>query len=124
MAQSLSETKQNQRRRKVLTASVVWSVFSVFGALLFLLGTTPDRAGPLGITLFFILVFIGLLSLGTILRLWLAQLADSRGQLTVVLIAGASTAALAIGTIELQLGDIILLGLFVLTFSIYWYKLR
>jgi hypothetical protein len=40
------------------------------------------------------------------------------------LVSAAITSALAIGTIQLQIGDILLLALFVVTFSVYWSRLR
>jgi len=91
---------------------------------LLLFGTTPDRAGPLGISLFFILVFLALLIWGQLLRHLIFKQPQGTSLLLIVLSSAGLVIALAIGTIEIQMGDIILLTLFIVTFTLYWAKLR
>lgn len=124
MGKSLTENKQQLQRRRQTVASLLLLIVSLGGLGLLMFGTTPDRVGPLGITLFFILVFLGLSSLGLLIRTALLRREGSTSQLLVILSSAAITGALAIGTIELQIGDIILLSLFVISFALYWTRLR
>jgi len=105
-------------------ASLVLLGLSAGGLSLLLLGTTPDEIGPLGITLFFILGFLTLASLGLLIRSQLLKLTGGASQLFVILSSAAIIGALAISTIELQTGDVVLLSLFVISFSLYWTRLR
>lgn len=124
MNQSLTQSAQDKRRRRLSAVAGVSWLLSLGGLALLLFGSTPDRVGPMGITLFFLLVFISLLAMGTLIRLRFKSGHSGAGQLLIVLLAAAVTSALAINTIELQIGDVILLGLFILTFSVYWTRLR
>jgi len=124
MAESLTETRTKNYKKRTLILISVWLFVSITGLILLLLGTTPDRVGPTGITLFFLLVFASLMATGMLFRQFLAKTGGSASQLFVILASAAITSALAIGTIQLQIGDIILLALFVVTFSVYWSRLR
>ena len=124
MAESLTETRTKKHRKRSLILISIWLFVSITGLILLLLGTTPDRVGPTGITLFFLLIFASIMALGMLLRHFLAKTGGSASQLSVILVSAAITSALAIGTIQLQIGDILLLALFVVTFSVYWSRLR
>ena len=93
----------------------------IFGLIL---STTPDRIGPLGITLFFLTLLLTLVSIGMIIRGTFLRQPSSSSLLLVIISSIAVAGALALNTIELGIGDVILLILFVITFTIYWAKLR
>lgn len=100
------------------------SIVGIIFLILFLLSTTPDRIGPTGITAFFIILLLTLVSIGLTMRLTLLHNPNSSSLLLVIVTSLAITGALALNTIEIGMGEIILLVLFIITFTIYWTKLR
>lgn len=92
--------------------------------VLLLSGTTPDRVGPIGITGFFFTLMLALFCWGMWLRALVLRSPKSTSLLAVILISTLSTGALALNTIDLQLGEIFLLLIFAVTLVIYWTKLR
>lgn len=104
-----------------------WGLASLFlaaAAATLLTNTTPDRVGPIGITVFFLVLMLGLFSSGMWLRSILFKSPKSTSLLAVILLATLSVSALALNTISIQLGEILLLLMFALTLIIYWTKLR
>ena len=92
--------------------------------LALLTGTTPDRVGPIGITVFFLLLSLTLFCLGMWLRSVVLAEPKSTSLLVVILASTLPVGALALNTIDLQIGEIMLLFLFSVTLIIYWTKLR
>lgn len=123
MDYSKTPKPKTEQKTKILPFGL--SVVAGVGIILFmLLGTTPDRIGPLGITVFFIVLLFTLFNFGVMIRNGLLKQPGSSSLLFVIVTSVALTGALALNTIELGVGDVVLLVLFVLTFTVYWTKLR
>lgn len=119
------KTKSTKLTGKTVTTSLVIAALAGVGVILFLLlSTTPDRIGPIGITVFFIILLLTLISIGLLIRNGLLPQPKSASLLLAVVVPICLTGALALNTIELGIGDVVLLVLFVITFTIYWTKLR
>lgn len=116
-------TQEKGRRR----SARYWGLATLLaggGVALLVSGTTPDRLGPVGITGFFLLLVVSLFCLGMWLRALILRTPKSTSLLIVILFASLSVGALALNTIELQVGEIFLLLMFGVTFVVYWTKLR
>lgn len=121
----LSKRKNtNAAKSFSVTRLIVSFMVGVVVLLILVLSTTPDRIGPLGITVFFLVLLLTLINLGLIFRATFMPRAASSSLLLVIVTSLAITGALALNTIEIGLGEIVLLSLFTLTFGIYWTKLR
>lgn len=116
-------TEEKDRRVSARYWGLAGLAVTVVVALL-LSGTTPDRLGPIGITGFFVAVVVGLFCWGMWLRALVLRSPKSTSLLAVILISTLSTGALALNTIDLQVGEIFLLLIFAVTLVIYWTKLR
>ena len=112
-----------------LTALIVWSLVSVVILLLSLLVTNPQAVGPLGVTVWFVLLFMGLGAASTLalytaktfLRLHLTGIARLRYSWRQgLLISGWLTGMLALSSLQ-QLGalDVILLALLLVIVEVY-----
>jgi hypothetical protein len=102
-----------------------WLGLLSLAAIFYLLfGSTPDSVGPIGITIFFFLlcsvIFFGLMWL----RALLFKQPSSLSLLAAALVAILSTGAVALNTIEIQTGEILLLIIFGAMLSIYWLKVK
>lgn len=94
----------------------------MIGILLSLLtGTTPERVGPFGITAFFIIVL--LISVLTV-RL-ITSLFFSRPMSAVLrwVLSFCLTGYLALGTVEVGLGDSVLLLMLIAVSGFYWARI-
>lgn len=89
-----------------------------------LLGTTPDRVGPVGITGLFILLLLLSINLGMLIRSIILDQPSSLSALFVVLLSIGAVALLALNTISVGIGDVFLIAIFVVLFMVYWSKLR
>ncbi len=113
------QDKPSRRRPWFWLGLVCWLGF---GYLLF--NSTPDEAGPIGITIFFLLIATGLFASLMWLRNKLLRQPPPASLLAVLLIAALTTGALALNTIEIQAGEIFLLVVFGAMLCIYWLKVR
>ena len=103
---------------------LIVGLFALASLVFLLLGSTPDKVGPLGITLFFLSVLVALLGIGMFFRATLLNNPKSTSLLAVILISACLVAILALNTIVLSWGDYVLVLLFIATFLLYWVKLR
>ena len=101
----------------VVVAAALVSSLALLGVLL--LGTNPDRVGPIGVTGGFALFFVAILSTLVIIKMLLLRSTDvsARGLITISLIP---TLILALRTLkQLTPIDVTLLLLFAVLFNFY-----
>lgn len=119
---------ENQRRTSTKRKkSRLWfwlSALSLAAVGVMLFNTTPDELGPIGITVFFLLLAATLFNGLMWLRSKIFREPGSTSLLSVILIAVLGTGALALNTIEIQAGEIFLLVVFGALLSLYWLKIR
>jgi hypothetical protein len=112
-----------------LTALMIWSLVSAVVLVLALLVTNPQAVGPLGVTVWFVVLFMGLSAMLTLalytaktfLRLHLTGIARLRYSWRQgLLISSWLTGMLALSSLQ-QLGalDVILLGLLLVIVEVY-----
>lgn len=99
-------------------------LLGLFGLSYILLASTPDNVGPIGITVFFILTGLTLFTLLMWVRARVLSEPTSISLLTAVIISVLSTGALALNTIDIQIGEILLLVIFGAMLCVYWLKVR
>lgn len=97
-------------------------LLSLIGLALVLFGTTPQRIGPFGITLFFLLVLLNLFALTMLLRSIVAP--NSRIVLIIGVVLSLSlVSGLVLNIVNLGVGDVVLLSVLSATVVFYLYRL-
>lgn len=113
---------RNIKSIKTTYALLMFIFIALAVSMLFL--TTPDRAGPVGITTFFISLGLGLFFSLMWLRTMVLKHPTSNSTFAAAITALIIVGALALNTISIGVGEIVLMGLFTVLIITYWLKIR
>lgn len=94
----------------------------LLGVLLF--NTSPDRIGPIGITITFVLLLVLLVSFGMLIIDLISNNPSQNSRLLIIILAVFLVSVIALNTVALGWGDAILFALFASIFFMYWVRLR